>query len=46
MERLTLDLVGDGLDDLRVPMSDVEDAEAAEAIDIFLAVDVAVGVRA
>jgi len=28
------------IDDLRMPVTDVEDAEAAEAIDIFAAVDV------
>ena len=45
MQRLSFELRLDGVDDFRVPVPDVEDAEAAEAIDVLVAVDVAVTVR-
>ena len=40
MQRLAIELRANRIDDLRMPVTDVEDAEAAEAIDIFAAVDV------
>lgn len=45
MQRLAFELRFDGPDDFGVAMSDVEDAEAAEAIDILFSVDVAIAVR-
>ena len=40
MQRLAIELRANRIDDLRMAVTDVEDAEAAEAIDIFAAVDV------
>jgi len=44
VQRLAAELIGDGFDDLRIAMPDVEDAEAAEAIDVGASVEVAIGV--
>ena len=45
MQRLPVQLGLDGCDDFRIAVADVEDAETAETVDVFLAVDVAVAVR-
>lgn len=45
MQRLAVELRFDGVDDFRVAVADVENAEAAEAIDVLFAVDVAIAVR-
>jgi len=45
VQRLAPQLIGDGFDDLRMAVADVEDAESAQAVDVFAAVDVAIGVR-
>jgi hypothetical protein len=37
---LAVELRADRVDDLRMAVTDVEDSEAAEAIDVFAAVDV------
>ena len=46
MKRLALKLIGDGLDDLGVAVADVEDAVAAQKIEVLLPVDVLEAVRA
>jgi hypothetical protein len=45
VQRLAPQLIHHRFDDLRVPVADVEDAEAAEAIQILASVDVAIRVR-
>ena len=45
VQRLAAQLIGHGLDDFGIAMTDVEDAEAAQAIDVRAPGDVAIGVR-
>ena len=46
VQRLARELVLNGFHDFRLAMSDVEDAETAQAIDVLASVDVAIRVRA
>jgi hypothetical protein len=46
VQRLPPHLVGDRLDDFRIAMSDIEDAEAAETVEVGASRDVAIRVRA
>jgi hypothetical protein len=45
MKRLALHLIGHGLDHFRIAVTDVEDAEAAQAIYVLFAIDVTVRIR-
>jgi hypothetical protein len=46
VQRLSLELGFDGGDNFRIAVTDVENAETAQAIDVFFAVHVAIAVRA
>jgi hypothetical protein len=44
VQRLAAQLIGDRLDDFRMPVADVENAEAAQTVDVFFAGYVAIRV--
>lgn len=46
MQRLTVELRFDGGNDLRMTVPDIKDTEAAEAIEVFFPVDVAIAIGA